>query len=134
MRHPDFGDAGPGDRGGAPAGPEKLPHGAGGIRNPAAPFHRPGLLDTYRSDSYGQGAALELDSENQLLAGGKRVLPPGAYGNGAYQVRELRVLCGQGGFTIHLAVGEGNGDITASTPEEGVFVRCLNRLTEGEAP
>ena len=92
------------------------------------------LLDTYRSDSYGQGAALELDSENQLLAGGKRVLPPGAYGNGAYQVRELRVLCGQGGFTIHLAVGEGNGDITASTPEEGVFVRCLNRLTEGEAP
>ena len=92
------------------------------------------LLDTYRSDSYGQGVALELDGENQLLAGGKRVLPPGAYGNGAYQVRELRVLCGQGGFTIHLAVGEGNGDITASTPEEGVFVLCLNRLTEGEAP
>ena len=37
------------------------------------------LLDTYRSDSYGQGAALELDSENQLLAGGKRVLPPGMF-------------------------------------------------------
>lgn len=95
------------------------------------------VLDTYRSDSYGQGAALELDSAKQLLAGGKRVLPPGAYGNGAYEVQDLRVLCTGGGFIIHLAVGETGGGVTASTPEEGVFVRCLNPYklpTEGEGP
>lgn len=95
------------------------------------------VLDTYRSDSYGQGAALELDGANQLLAGGKRVLPPGAYGNGAYEVKNLRVLCAKEGFIIHLAVGEANGSVTAGTPEEGVFVRCLNPYklpTEGEGP
>lgn len=81
-----------------------------------------GKLISYDSDSYNKNAKLTL-SEGQLLANNMRVLPPGAYGNGAYVVDKLDIKYTDGVFTIDLTVKEAGGDISASAQTQ---VRCLN--------
>ena len=72
-----------------------------------------------------------------------QVLPTGAYGSGGaygggavksykeYKVTDLKVTCddsvGEIIFRIKMTVETKDGKISASTPEEGVTVRCLNR-------
>lgn len=86
---------------------------------------------TYTSDSFGADAALDLNSDGQIVAkvGGeeKRLLSTGAYGlNGAYQVKEMKISYTQPNFTIELTVETKDGAISARTPDGGVTVRCLN--------
>lgn len=82
-----------------------------------------GKLISYNSDSYNMDAKLTLNDEGQLLANDMRVLPPGAYGNGAYVVDKLDIKYTDGVFTIDLTVKEAGGDISASAQTQ---VRCLN--------
>lgn len=82
-----------------------------------------GKLISYDSDSYNKNAELTLNDEGQLLANNMRVLPPGAYGNGAYVVDKLYITYKDGVFTIDLTVKEAGGDISASAQTQ---VRCLN--------
>lgn len=89
-----------------------------------------GTLMSYSSDSYNDGgrASLEINSDSgQVMAGGKRVLPAGAYGNGAYRVREMNITyetrADGSFFTISLKVGQAEGDISAGTE---FAVRCLS--------
>lgn len=91
-----------------------------------------GELISYDSDSYGSGASLKIDpSSGQVLANGKRVLPGGAYGNGAYEVvprdgspdKALDITYADGLFRIKLKVKQVNGEISAETE---FTVRCLN--------
>lgn len=88
-----------------------------------------GNLNTYRSDSYGSGVSLKIDN-GQVKANGKRVLPAGAYGNGAYKVvprdgsaNDLDVTYADGLFTVKLKVEQPNGTVSAETE---FTVRCLN--------
>lgn len=103
---------------------------------------------TYNSDSYGKDTQLYL-AGGQIIANGKdssgikqnyRVLSTGAYGSGenvTYKEYEIRPVAGRtnivtydagtGIFTIHMTVSADDGKISASTPPEGVTVRCLNR-------
>ena len=104
-----------------------------------------GVPFTYFSDSYGENTHLTLDGETgQIMAGGKRVLPTGAYGlegadgKRAYEVTRMTIMpnLAENTFTIALTVAATiDGGISASTPEGGVTVRCLNKMngmeTEG---
>lgn len=86
---------------------------------------------TYTSDSFGADAALDLNSDGQIVAkvGGeeKRLLSTGAYGlNGAYRVENMKISYTQPNFTIELTVATKDGAISAQTPDGGVTVRCLN--------
>lgn len=97
-----------------------------------------GASFTYTSDSFGVGAALEVNSDGQIVAKvgeeRKRLLSTGAYGlNGAYQVKKtaddteiVNWNEAAGTFTIKLSVQTKDGKIGAETPAEGVTVRCLN--------
>lgn len=79
----------------------------------------------YRSDFYGEGgtgASLSLDG-GQIFVNGKRLLPPGAYRNGAYAVQALTVSYDGSCFTADLTVGEAEGTLSA---EAQFTVRCLN--------
>lgn len=87
----------------------------------------------YSSDSYGR-ASLTVDSgSGQVKANGKRVLPAGAYGNGAYKVTEMDVTYevvshidpddDDGLFKVKLKVEQTNGTVSAETE---FTVRCLN--------
>ena len=73
------------------------------------------------------------------------VLPTGAYGSGAvmsykeYKVTDMTVTYNEAAsgvitFTIHLTVSTTDEKISASTPDEGVTVRCLNPKTLGGGP
>lgn len=93
---------------------------------------------TYTSDSFGADAALDLNSDGQIVAkvGGeeKRLLSTGAYGlNGAYQVKKTaedkEIVSWDetaGTFTIQMKVETTDGAISVQTPNGGVTVRCLN--------
>lgn len=88
-----------------------------------------GKLQSYSSDSYGI-ASLKIDSSNgQVMANGKRVLPAGAYGNGAYRAAprdgsdDLDVTYDNGFFKVKLKVEQTNGTVSAMTE---FTVRCLN--------
>lgn len=89
-----------------------------------------GNLETYHSDSYGSGVRLKIDN-GQVKAGGKRVLPAGAYGNGVYRVAPrgggtdgfLDVTYADGLFTVKLKVEQPNGTVSAETE---FTVRCLS--------
>lgn len=94
---------------------------------------------TYFSDSYGEGTHFTITNPacpNQLVAESSegpepgrdywRVLPTGAYGlNKAYRITELGVTYDDGTFNIQMKVETADGSISASTPEDGVAVRCL---------
>lgn len=84
-----------------------------------------GNLNSYSSASYGR-ASLEIDpSSGQVLANGKRVLPGGAYGNGAYKVTKMDITykADKSLFTIELQVAQKEGTVSAETE---FTVRCLN--------
>lgn len=78
--------------------------------------------DSYGSDPHGVGDFLKIDS-GQVLANGKRVLPSGAYGNGAYKVQQMDVSYDSGFFKVELKVEQANGTVSAETE---FTVRCLN--------
>ena len=88
-----------------------------------------GSLLSYSSDSYNSGgrATLEVGENGQVTAGGKRVLPGGAYGNGAYVVRVMKITYASrpdgSFFTIELEVAQAEGTISARTK---FTVRCLS--------
>lgn len=95
---------------------------------------------TYTSSSFGPVISLKKDeTTGQIVAvtndGNKRVLPAGAYGeDGKYTVEsiEIRLITktaspGELTFTIELTVTD-DGNVSASTPDGGVTVRCLNKM------
>ena len=97
---------------GIPSGEEAAP----GIRE----------LDSYNSDSFGPLTALTLGEDGQIYAGGRRLLPPGAYRNGDYKIEKMEIIyvpedaC----FQVTLKViGGRTGSISA---EAAWMVRCLN--------
>lgn len=94
---------------------------------------------TYTSDSFGKDASIIVSgdekSKGQIMVGGMRLLPTGAYGlNRAYEVAEMKINPGglddsaakEITFTINLTVKTTDGRISAATPDSGVTVRCLN--------
>lgn len=95
-----------------------------------------GTLLSYSSDSYNSGgrASLEVGESGQVTAGGKRVLPSGAYGNGAYVVKSMQITyksqAGGSFFTVQLKVGQTEGEISAETE---FTVRCLSGPDAGGA-
>ncbi len=89
---------------------------------------REGMLDSYFSDSYGEGTRLRLENGKVYADGGGnsglRVLPDGAYGlNGRYEVDAMEIGYADRVFTLKLSVKEKDGDIHAETE---LAVRCLN--------
>lgn len=89
---------------------------------------REGMLDSYFSDSYGEGTRLRLENGKVYADGGGnsglRVLPDGAYGlNGRYEVDAMEIGYADRVFTLKLSVKEKDGDIHAETE---LTVRCLN--------
>lgn len=89
-----------------------------------------GKLLYYNSDSYNSGsnkASLTIDENGHVKASGKRVLPEGAYGNGAYKVETMNItyVTKSNGsfFTIELKVAQTEGTISAGTE---FTVRCLS--------
>jgi type II secretory pathway component PulJ len=87
-----------------------------------------GMLDSYFSDSYGEGTRLRLENGKVYADGGGnsglRVLPDGAYGlNGRYEVDAMEIGYADRVFTLKLSVKEKDGDIHAETE---LAVRCLN--------
>lgn len=68
--------------------------------------------------------------QGELLPVGKAGGAGGAYHGGAYKVPEdgMSITYNEAGrrFTVHLKVVWRDGEISASTPEDGVTVRCLN--------
>lgn len=87
---------------------------------------------TYTSDSFGADAALDLNSDGQIVAkvGGeeKRLLSTGAYGlNGAYRVKDMNISYDAPNFTVEIKVVTEDETISAGT---SVTVRCLNAKKE----
>lgn len=97
---------------------------------------------TYYSSSFGEKTRLYLDGDGKIRARsvkkpdvGWQVLSTGAYGSETaykeYKVTYLNVTFDDSDpdkptFTIKLTVATADGAISASTPESGVTVRCLN--------
>lgn len=97
---------------------------------------------TYTSSSFGPGISLKKDeTTGQIVAetdsGNKRVLPAGTYGEGekytveSMEIRLVKPAASPGElvevtFIIELTVTDGN--VSASTPDGGVTVRCLNKM------
>lgn len=79
---------------------------------------------SYTSNTYGSNTKLSVNQAGQLLAGDKKMLAAGAYGNGDYQITEFTCLYDKeaGIFTVTVRV-EGIEGISAETMVE---VRCLN--------
>lgn len=80
-------------------------------------------LVSYNSDSYGLAVQPEINEEGQILIGGMKLLPAGAYGNGTYEVKAMDIFYDDVCFMIQLKVGEKGGMISAETQ---VTIRCLN--------
>lgn len=84
----------------------------------------------YNIDTTGTRLSIGTGEENsgkdkgQLYANTYRVLPGGAYGNGAYEIDKLEIKYKDGLFTIDLTVKQTEGDISAGTQ---FTVRCLNK-------
>lgn len=92
-----------------------------------------GELLNYSSDSYNNGgkASLSIGENGQVMAGGKRVLPSGAYGNGAYKVREMDITYKDSFFAVKLEIGQAEGDISAGAE---FTVRCLSGAANSALP
>lgn len=82
-------------------------------------------LKSYNSVNYGDSIAITYDS-GQILAGGMRLLPAGAYRNGLYEVEQLDITYAVPCFTLYLKVAEAEGTISA---EATITVRCLDGET-----
>lgn len=82
-------------------------------------------LVSYHSDSYGTDTVLTLEN-GQILASGLRVLPPGAYGNGAHQMKAMEIVYDGTCFTVRLRAEKAEGSAFAETE---FTVRCLNAQT-----
>lgn len=98
-------------------------------------------LKSYFSDSYGKDTTLTIgadgDTKGQLLAAGQRVLPPGAYGKGAYQIQNLNITYDKDNqlFTVKMEViAPKIAGVGAKTPDDGVIIRCLNPAAAPETP
>lgn len=78
----------------------------------------------FNHTSFGTGVDVKV-VDGQILVGGKKLLPPGAYRKGAYVIDEdsLDITYNNGYFTFHLKAKEKNGEIFA---EEDFVVKCLN--------
>lgn len=81
-----------------------------------------GKLTAYQ-DASGHTVSLVIGSDGQVCAGDKRILPPGAYGRGAYVVRTMDISFADDCFTVALEVGQKTGEIS---DERTFTVRCLN--------
>lgn len=81
-----------------------------------------GKLRTYQ-DASGDTVSLVIGPDGQAYAGDKRVLPPGAYGRGAYEVKTMEIGFAEECFTVALEVGQKTGEIS---DERTFMVRCLN--------
>lgn len=81
-----------------------------------------GQLTAYQ-DASGETVSLVIGPDGQVYAGDKRVLPPGAYGKGAYVVRTMDISFADGCFTVALEVGQKTEEISG---ERTLMVRCLN--------
>jgi prepilin-type N-terminal cleavage/methylation domain-containing protein len=77
---------------------------------------------TYTSASFGEGISLTV-SDGQAVAGGKKLLPDGAYGKGRYVVDVLEISYAEPNFKVHLEVKEKDGTISAAAD---LTVGCLN--------
>lgn len=92
-----------------------------------------GKLISYQ-DASGDTVGLSVREDGQVYAGDKRVLPPGAYGQGAYAVTALEIRFADECFTVELEVGQRTGGI--SSGKRTLTVRCLDpdggRMEEGE--
>lgn len=77
---------------------------------------------TYTSASFGEGISLTVN-DGQAVAGGKKLLPDGAYGKGRYIVEALAVSYAKPNFQVHLEVKEKDGTISAAAD---LTVGCLN--------
>ncbi len=80
-------------------------------------------VKSYNSDSYGNAADININDDGQIEIGGKKIVPSGAYGNGAYKTKELIITYDNTFFTIDLALNGQNDNITCKT---NFTVRCLN--------
>lgn len=87
-----------------------------------------GRLKTYQ-DASGDTVSLVIGPDGQVYAGDKRVLPPGAYGRGAYVVKTMDIGFAEECFNVALEVGQKTGEISG---ERTLTVRCLN--PRGETP
>lgn len=97
-----------------------------------------GILQYYHSERYNEGdhtTTLSIGEDNrQLYASTYRVLPSGAYGNGAYIIPETDGE-GEPGFVIKYEDGLFTVDLTVKQAEGELFarahftVRCLNPHT-----
>lgn len=95
-----------------------------------------GETAVFTSGSFGAGTSFVCSGEGQLVTNnGRRLLPPGAYRRGAYEivapdgnVSAPSIFYDKDSwtFTIRLKVQETGGGIFAETPAAGVTVRCLN--------
>lgn len=90
-----------------------------------------GSLLRYNSDSYGTAAQIEISGEDgQIRIGENKILPEGAYGNGAYEVETLAIHYDGSFFEIGLDVRQKSGGLHA---QAHFTVRCLNgEEAEGE--
>lgn len=88
-----------------------------------------GNLDRFLSVSYGRNTTLSLE-DGQLYANGKRMLAAGAYGNGAYAIKQLNITYDDTRevFIVEVAVS-GIDNITAKTT---LLIRPLNAGGGGE--
>lgn len=103
-----------------------------------------GETAVFTSDSFGPGTSFTCSGEGQLVTNnGGRLLPPGAYRRGAYEIVAPDGVTSAPSvsydkdswtFTIRLRVQETGGGVCAETPAEGVTVRCLNPPKEETAP
>lgn len=81
-------------------------------------------LYSYNKSAQDGGGTVSLDlQEGQLYTNGRRLLPAGAYGLGAYQIAEMYITYKDGLFEIELEVKQADGGISARTH---FAVRCLN--------
>lgn len=83
-----------------------------------------GKLTAYQ-DASGDTVSLVIGPDGQVYAGEKRILPPGAYGRGAYAVKTMDISFAEADscFTVELKVGQKTGEIS---DERTFTVRCLN--------
>lgn len=93
-----------------------------------------GRLTTYNSDSFGERTGLAIGGDGQVYAGGRRLLPAGAYRRGAYVVDRLEITYDGSCFAARLRVRAAEGRASA---EAALNIRCLNpppQPQEGEEP
>lgn len=85
-----------------------------------------GVLENYNSDSFGPLTALTLGEDGRIYAGGGRLLPPGAYRNGDYEVEKMEITYSSEDACFQVALKVTGGRTGAISAEAAWMVRCLN--------